>query len=369
MQNTETNRILIINPGSTSTKIAVFDGDEELFTEVIRHDKAELDACGSIRGQKEVRLRSILNAMESNHVTIESLSAVAARGGLLRPIKSGVYAVNENMLSDLQTLPKAALHASSLSAVIAKEIANQVGVEAYIVDPVVVDEMEPCARLTGLPEIESMSIVHALNQKAIARRFAKEQGVPYECLRLIVAHMGGGISVGAHRQGRIIDTNDALTGEGPFTPERAGQLPSVALIALCFSGKYTEQELSDMVMRNGGMQRYIGTNDMRVAEKMIQDGDEKAKLVVESMAYQVSKEIGAMAAVLDGRVDAIALTGGLAYSEIFTDLIKQRVSAFAPVLLYPGEDEMLALANGVIRVLRGQETPMEYTALNWSRQS
>jgi butyrate kinase len=352
--------ILAINPGSTSTKIAVFEDDTEFFTKVIRHDKAELDACGSIPNQKDIRLRSIIRALADHDIPIDSLSAIAARGGLIKPIEGGVYAVNEPLLNDLNTMEKASMHASSLGGIIAREIADRTEIDAYIVDPVVVDEMEPIARLAGTPEIKRVSIVHALNQKEIARRYAKDQGTAYESLRLVVAHMGGGVSVAAHQYGRMIDTNDALTGEGPFTPERTGGLPAVALIQLCSSGKYTEKELSDLVTRNGGMQSYIGTNDLRVVEKMIEDGDRQAELVVEAMAYQISKEIGAMIAVQSGEVDAILLTGGLSYSEYFTGLIKKRVSNFAPVHIYPGEDEMLALKNGVMRVMTGKETAKEY---------
>lgn len=352
-------RILVINPGSTSTKIAVFDGDENLFVDTIRHDKETLDACGSIPEQKEFRLKEVMNALAKRDVAVESLSAVACRGGLLRPLKSGVYHVNDNMLEDLK-LPFAAGHASSLAAIIGKSIADQVGIKAYIADPVVVDELEDAARLTGTPLIERRCTWHALNQKEIARRYAAEQGKKYNELRLIVCHMGGGVTVGAHKYGEVVDVNDGLNGEGPFSPERTGGVVAVPLIRLCYSGKYTEQEMVNLITRQGGVQSYIGTNDMRDAEKMVADGNEEAKLVIEAMAFQIAKQIGSMAAVLSGEVDAILLTGGIAYSDLVTGLITERVKNFAPVFRYPGEDEMAALKNGVTRVLDGEEEAFEY---------
>ena len=354
-----TFRILTVNPGSTSTKFALYDNKKEILVKVKRHTREELDKCGSILNQKTIRLESILDELNFHEVDISTIDAIAGRGGLLKPIESGTYLINEEMLKDLNN-STASVHASSLGAIIASEFAKKVNIPAFVVDPIVVDEMDPCAKITGMPGIDRSSVFHALNQKAIARRAAKEIGKPYENTRLVVVHLGGGITVGAHRYGRVIDVNDALSGEGPFTPERTGCIPAVPLIKMCFSGEYSEKELIDKVTKNGGMRGYLGTNDLQVAQKMINDGDEFAALVVDSMAYQVCKEIGAMTVVLEGRVDGIILTGGLSYSNRFTGTIKQRVDNLAPIYVYPGEDEMVALMSGVLRVLKGEENTMKY---------
>ncbi len=347
-------RVLTINPGSTSTKFAIYDDDESIFIHTIRHSKTDLSGFPTPAAQKDYRKQCILEVLQQVGMDLQSLDAVAGRGGLLKPMESGVYLVNEAMLNDLQS-PAASIHASALGAIIAHEIAAEQNINAYVVDPVVVDEMDRNAKLTGLPGVERTSIFHALNQKAIARKLSANIGKPYENCRLIIAHLGGGITIGAHRYGRVIDVNDALAGEGAFTPERSGSIPALPLIKMCFSGEYTEQEMIDKVVKNGGIQGYLGTNDIRKVEKMMNNGDEFAALVLDSMAYQVSKEIGAMCAVLEGRVDAIILTGGLANSIRFTGAIKQRVDRLAQVYVFPGEDEMQALMAGVLRVLRGQE--------------
>jgi butyrate kinase len=354
-----TFRILTINPGSTSTKFAVYDNEMPILVHTVRHDGQTLAEIGAILEQKNLCKESILSILSAANVPLESIDAIAGRGGLLKPIESGTYLINNTMLQDLHTAT-AAIHASALGAIIASEIANEVGVPAYVVDPIVVDEMDRHAKLTGLPGIERSSVFHALNQKAIAKRLATELNAPYENLRFVVAHLGGGITIGAHQYGRVIDVNDALAGEGPFTPERTGNLPIVPIIKMCFSGEYTEAEMIDRITKNGGMQAYLGTNDVRKVQKMISEGDDFAALVLDSMAYQVSKEIGAMVAVLEGEADAIILTGGLAYSNRFTGSIKQRVDKLAPVHVFPGEDEMLALMEGVLRVLQGKETPAVY---------
>lgn len=358
-QSNERFRILAVNPGSTSTKVSVYENEDPLFVEIARHTRGELDACGSILGQRDLRLHFILDTLHKKEIPLETIDVVVGRGGLVEPIDSGVYVINENMISDL-THSDAAAHASVLGGLIAYDIGQQLHIPAYVVDPIVVDELDQYAKLTGFPGIERRSIFHALNQKAVARRCAASMGEPYENCRFIVAHMGGGITVGAHRYGRVIDVNDALFGEGAFTPERTGSIPALPLIELCFSGAYTQQELKDIVTKKGGMTAYLGTNDLRKCEKLIKEGDEYAALVLESMAYQVSKEIGAMTAALEGRVDAIILTGGLAHSTRFTGAIKQRVGLIAPVKVYPGEDEMMALVDGALRVLRGQATAVEY---------
>lgn len=352
-------RTLIINPGSTSTKFAVYDDEAAIFTRVIRHDEGALSALGPILGQKDYRKNCILSSLREAGVAEQTLDAVAGRGGLLRPIESGTYLINRRMLEDLHSA-SAAIHASALGAIIAAEIAADYAIPAYVVDPIVVDEMDRNAKLTGMPGVERSSVFHALNQKAVARRLADALGKPYENARLVVAHLGGGITVGAHRYGRVIDVNDALSGEGPFTPERTGGIPALPLIGMCFSGEYTERELIEKVTQKGGMLAYLGTNDLRAVQKMINDGDEFAALVLDSMAYQVAKEIGAMTAVLEGQVDAIVLTGGLAFSNRFTGAIKQRVDKLAPVHVFAGEDEMRALMGGVLRVLRGQEPVAQY---------
>jgi butyrate kinase len=366
-------RILAINPGSTSTKLGLYDNEKALFTKIIRHNEEEALNSGAVSGgnggapransileQKELRRDCVIKALEEAEASPASLDAVAGRGGLLKPIESGVYVINDKMLEDLHTAT-AAVHASALGAIIAAEIAGPLSIPAYVVDPVVVDEMDRNAKLTGMPGVERSSVFHALNQKAIARRLAAELNMPYENARFIVAHLGGGITVGAHRYGRVIDVNDGVSGEGAFTPERTGGIPAVPLINMCFSGEYTETEMIEKVTKKGGMQAYLGTGDLRNVQKMINDGDEFAALVLDSMAYQVSKEIGAMAAVLEGLVDAIILTGGLAHSTRFTGAIKQRVDKLAPVHVFPGEDEMTALVNGVLRVLRGEEQPARYS--------
>ena len=359
-----TFRILAINPGSTSTKFSLYDDEIRVITKNISHDTAQLAQFGSVLNQKEFRKNCIMKSLLSCEVDTSSIDAIAGRGGLLKPIASGVYFINKKMIDDLNGAA-ASIHASALGAIIASEIASDLEtqertVNAYVVDPIVVDEMDRNAKLTGMPGIERSSVFHALNQKAIAKRLAKQLGKPYENARFIVAHLGGGITIGAHRYGRVIDVNDALAGEGPFTPERTGAVPLIPVINMCYSGEYTQKEMIEKVTKCGGMKAYLGTNDETEVEKMINDGDDFAALVSDSMAYQVSKEIGAMTAVLEGLVDAIILTGGLAYSNRFTGAIKQRVDKLAPVYVFPGEDEMLALASGVLRVLREEEKALRY---------
>ena len=347
-------RILTVNPGSTSTKFAVYDNESAILTQILRHDESQLSQFESILEQKEFRKSCIISALAQAGIPEQSLDAVSGRGGLLKPVESGTYLINDVMLGDLQSAT-ASIHASALGAIIAAEIAKTLSIPAYVVDPIVVDEMDRNAKLTGMPGIERSSVFHALNQKAVARRLSEKIGKPYENLRAVVAHLGGGITVGAHRYGRVIDVNDAISGEGAFTPERTGGVPAIPLIKMCFSGEYTEKEMIDKVSKRGGVLAYLGTNDLRSVQKMINEGDEFAASVLDSMAYQVSKEIGAMAAVLEGLVDAIILTGGLAHSNRFTGAIKQRVDKLAPVYVFAGEDEMHALLSGALRVLRGEE--------------
>ncbi|MBM7616176.1 butyrate kinase [Alkaliphilus hydrothermalis] len=355
----EIYRILTINPGSTSTKIAIFDNEKPVFEEVLRHSTEEIEKYETIFDQYEFRKGVILETLNEKGINLTKLAAVVGRGGLLKPIAGGTYKVDENMLKDLKVGVLGA-HASNLGGVIAYEIAGQLNIPSFIVDPVVVDEMHDVARISGMPEIERKSIFHALNQKAVARRAAKEAGKKYEDMNYIVAHLGGGISVGAHQKGRVIDVNNALDGEGPFSPERAGGLPVGDLAKLCFSGKYTHAEIKKKITGAGGLVAYLGTNDGRDVKKMMDAGDEKAEIVYKAMAYQVAKEIGSCAAVLKGQIDAIILTGGIAYDKMFTQWIIDSVAFLGEVIIHPGEDEMIALAEGGLRVLRGEEEAKSY---------
>lgn len=353
-------KILVINPGSTSTKIGVYEDETQLFEKTLRHSTEEISQYPTIVDQKDFRKKVILDFLEENNFDIHDLSVVVGRGGLLKPIPSGTYSVTDDLLHDLY-IGKQGQHASNLGGILAKEIGDSLGVPSYIVDPVVVDEMEDVARYSGVPELPRISIFHALNQKAVAKRYAKEQGVPYENLRLIVAHMGGGVSVGAHAGGRVIDVNNTLDGDGPFSPERAGSVPVGALIKLCFSGKYTEKEVYKKIVGGGGMNAYMGTNDMRTIEDAaFKENDPKAKALVDAFCYQVSKEIGAMAAVLGGKVDQIILTGGIAYGKPITAAIEEHVGFISKITVIPGEDELLALAQGALRVLNGEEEAKVY---------
>lgn len=355
----DTFRILAINPGSTSTKIAIYDNEKEVFETTLRHQSEEINAFETIFAQYDFRKKVILDALNEAGINLTKLSAVVGRGGLLKPIKGGTYAVDELMLEDLK-IGVLGEHASNLGGVIAHEIASLLHIPSFIVDPVVVDEMQDVARISGMPEIERKSIFHALNQKAVARRAAKEMGKSYESCNFIVAHLGGGISVGAHRKGAVVDVNNALDGDGPFSPERSGGLPVGDLAKLCFSGKYTHNEIKKLIKGQGGMVAYLDTNDGRDAIKMIQEGDENAKVVFHAMAYQVAKEIGMCATVLKGDIDAIILTGGLAYGEMLIGWIKESVEFLGKIIVYPGEDEMSALALGGLRVLRGEEVAQSY---------
>jgi butyrate kinase len=297
--------------------------------------------------------------LDEQGVRLDSLDAVVGRGGILRPNPSGTYLVSEKMLDELRH-PKEREHASNLGAIIADEIAQRAGVPAFIVDPVCVDEFDEIARISGLSEIERRSLSHALNLKVAARRVARELGKRYDEVNLVVAHLGGGISVSAHRRGRMIDVNQALDGTGPFAPERAGGLPVGDVIRLCYSGRYTYEEMSKKIAGRGGLVAHLGTNDARQVERRIEEGDQHARLIYQAMAYQIAKEIGLMATVLKGDVDAIVLTGGLARSDMLVDWIVERVEWIAPAMIYPGEDEMLAMAQGALRVLRGQEEARDY---------
>ena len=350
---------LIINPGSTSTKIGVFEDETLLFEETLRHSTEEIAQYASIVDQKDFRKQIILDLLKEKDFDIRSLQVIVGRGGMLKPIPGGTYAVSDDLLHDLK-IGKQGQHASNLGGILAREIGDEIGVPSYIVDPVVVDELMPIARYSGVPELPRTSVFHALNQKAVAKRYAKEKGVSYESLNLIVVHMGGGVSVGAHEKGRVIDVFNALDGDGAFSPERAGAVPSGALIRMCFSGEYTEKEVYKKIVGGGGFNAYLGTNDMRDVAKMIDEGDTHADEVREAFILQVCKNIGSMSCVLKGKVDAIIVTGGIAYNKAVVDKMEERAGFIAPFTVYPGEDELLALAQGALRVLNREEKAMEY---------
>ncbi len=355
--------ILVINPGSTSTKLALFEDESALVADTLHHTPEELASFSHILDQLPMRLDAVrgwlhaqLDHLSSTEGVAASLEAVAARGGLLRPLPSGTYLIDGEMLSDLRD-PDRRQHASNLAALIAAELMQEYGVPGYCTDPVCVDEMEDVARLSGLPELERHSLSHALSMKSVARRAAGELGGRYEDLNLVVVHLGGGISVSAHRQGRMVDVNNA-NDQGPFSPERVGTLPLTGLLELIRSGDAAS--LRRRFWGGGGLVAHLGTNDGQEVERRIATGDQKALLVYRAMAYQVSKEIGAMAAALGSRPDAVVLTGGLAHSEMFVGWIAQRVSFLGRILVYPGGEEMAALAAGTLRVQRGEEQAKRY---------
>lgn len=352
-------RVLSINPGSTSTKIGVYDDSELVFEHVVRYTSEELAPYEGVIGQYEFRQKGIMQILAEKGITLESLSAVVGRGGLLKPIPSGTYEVNEQMLADLKTEISGS-HASNLGGLLADQLAKVAGVPAFIVDPVVVDELEPVARITGRPEIMRRSIFHALNQKAVAKRLAKDLNRSYEELNLIVAHLGGGISVGCHKKGRVVEVNNTLDGEGPFSPERTGTVQGKQFAELILNEGWDLGQVAKAIAGQGGLVAHIGTSDVREVEKMATDGHEKASLVYEALIYQVSRYIAAAAIPVQGKVDYIILTGGIAYSQQLTSKIKANVEFIAPVIIMPGEDELQALAEGAIRVLSGQEKAQVY---------
>ena len=343
-------KILAINPGSTSTKIAVFEDKTEKFITTIRHTAEEIQDFEKITDQFAFRKNIIISELEKAGIDVYSLNIIVGRGGLVKPIPSGVYEVNDALKKDLVEC-KLGEHASNLGGLIAADIADEINkhfnnkeVKAVIVDPVVVDELQDVARISGHPLFERISIFHALNQKAIGREHARKLNKKYEELNLIIAHLGGGISVGAHQKGKVIDVNNALDGEGPFSPERSGSLPTGQLTKLCFSGKYTNKEIKEIIKGKGGLVGHLGTNSAYDVEMAAKAGDAKAILIQDAMSYQIAKEIGAMAAVLNGKVDGILITGGIAYNKDMIKYIDKMVGFIAPVTAYPGEDEMAALA-------------------------
>ncbi|MBC1645098.1 butyrate kinase [Listeria welshimeri] len=351
--------VLTINPGSTSTKLAVYQGDKVLFEETVRHTMQEFADFNNVQGQFDFRWQVLRRVIDAFGYDVNNLDAVVGRGGLLRPVAGGTYMVTEKMLADLKT-NKYGEHASNLGAMLAKKLADTLDIPSFIVDPVVVDEMQPIARFSGNELIARKSIFHALNHKAAGRKIAKKLGSDYEKLNFVIAHLGGGISVAAHRQGKAVDVNNALDGDGPFSPERSGSLPMNDFLEACFSGKWNKRELHDLIIGRGGMISYLGTNSMLEVEAKVKAGDEKAIQAFDAMAYQVSKEIGACSTVLHGKIDAIILTGGLARSDLFTSKIIEQTNWIASVIIEPGEDELEALNSGVQRVLAGLEKEKLY---------
>lgn len=354
-------RILAINPGSTSTKFAVYEDLQEIMSKTLRHEVDDLLQFSGLLEQYNYRKQLILDALAVAQIEVFSIDIFVGRGGLIKPIPGGVYRVNQSMIDDIKK-QRLGEHASNLGGILAKELAAEAGREneAYIVDPVVVDEMDDIARFSGNCLLPRISIFHALNQKAVARRYARENNKRYEDLNLIVAHLGGGITVGAHHKGKVIDVNNGLDGEGPFSPERSGTVPIGSLVKLCFSEKYDHIKIRKMIIGKGGLVSYLGTNSAVEVEDRIAVGDKHALAVYEAMAYQIAKEIGAYSVVLRGKIDAILITGGLAYSEKLINLITTRISFIAPCKIYPGEDEITALVEGVYYTAKGEIEVKEY---------
>lgn len=350
-------KVLAINPGSTSTKIALYEDEKELIVKTLDHPVEEIEKYEKIVDQFEMRKNVVLSFLKDNGYEVSILDAVVGRGGMLPPVKAGAYKVNKLMVDRLKNRPLME-HASNLGALIAYEIANLICKPAYIYDSVKVDELNPIARISGMPAIPRSSTSHVLNSRAMAIKLAKKYNKEFNEMNFVVAHMGGGVSLGVYEKGKLVDI--ISDDEGPFSPERSGRVHCRELINLCFSGKYNKKEISKMLSGNGGLKGYLGTVDAREVQKMIEDGNEEAKLIFEAMAYQIAKGIGELATVVKGKVDAIILTGGIAYSKMITSWISERVESIAPVEIMAGENEMESLALGTLRVLRQQETAMDY---------
>jgi butyrate kinase len=348
-------RILVINPGSTSTKIAVFDNDKQLFEETLKHSTEEIEVFDTVLGQYTFRKDAIIDALSKRRIELSSLDTIVGRGGVLQPIEGGTYILEDNLIEALKIGAIEKGHACNLAGLIANDIAKTLGIKAYIVDPPCVDELDDIARITGLKGTSRISMFHALNQKAVARRAAKKMGKRYDECNFIVAHVGGGISIGAHKKGRVIDVNNALDGDGPFSPERSGELPTGELVELCFSGKYSKQQIKKLLAGKGGIVSYLGINDVRIVQEMIKEGNQKAAIIYEAMIYQVAKAIGAMATVFMWDYDMIILTGGVAHSEMFGEKLRDRIKFLGDLEIFPGEDELIALAEGGLRILTGEE--------------
>ncbi len=353
-------KILVINPGSTSTKLALFNDIEKIFDKCLHHPVGELSGFARIVDQFEYRLEWILKLLKDENISLQDIDAYVGRGGLLKAIPGGTYKIDNEMLKDLRSGVQGE-HASNLGGILANALAQKYNKPAFIVDPVVVDELDEAARLSGHPQLTRKSIFHALNHKAVARKTAALLNKEYKNVNLIVAHLGGGISVAAHKKGRVVDVNNALDGEGPYSPERSGTLPAGDLVRLCFSGKFEQQQILKMITGKGGIVAYLGTNDIKeLQDKIRNKKDRNIEKILDGMVYQISKEIVSLAAVLKGKIDAIVLTGGIANNKLIIKQIKERISFLAPVYIFPGEEEMEALAHGVFRILSGQEKAKIY---------
>ena len=347
------HRLLVINVGSTSTKVAFFRGRDPEAVENIKYRAEDLAGFSSLEAQLSLRKEDVLKFLKNRKTGLNEMDMVVSRGGLGKPAPAGAYRIDDLMCRDLLE-GRYGKHPSALGPAMAFEFSKEFGMPAIVIDPPSTDEFEPLSRISGIPEIERKSAFHALNQKMAARKYAAELGKKYEEMDVVVAHLGGGITIGAHKRGRVIDCTHGL-GEGPLTPERAGALPTLDLLDLAFSGGLDKKQIQGRLVGQGGLAAYLGTTDAQKVEAMVSDGDEKAKLIFEAMAYQIAKDIGAMAVVLTGQIDGIIITGGLAHSVTLTNWIKERVGFLALVLVYPGEDEMAALAEGGLRVLRSEE--------------
>ncbi len=351
-------KLLIINPGSTSTKIAIYEDEQPVFEQSLKHSTEELKNYDSIPDQYDFRKALILKTLKEQSIDLADIALIIARGGLIKAIPSGIYEVDDAMLFDL-TVGIQGQHASNLGGLIARKIADELGIKAYIADPVVVDEMEEIAKITGVPELRRLSLFHALNQKAVSRRVARELGKSYDDCSFIVAHLGGGVSVGAHKNGRVIDVNNALLGDGPFSPERAGTVPTGQLINLCYSG-FQKRDIEKKFVGNAGLTAYLGTSDAIEINRRIDEGDSYALHIYEAMAYNIAKEIGALATVLNGEIDRIIITGGLAFDKRIVRLISDRVGFIAPIAVIPGEEEIKALAEMGLALLKGEIQARHY---------
>lgn len=350
-------KILTINPGSTSTKISIFEDTNLLFEEVLRHPAEELSEYPTLKDQYEYRENMITDFIKSKGFSMKDIDAIGARGGLIGPIEGGTYKIDEKLAERLGTN---IVHASNLAGLIAYDLTKHYNIPSFITNPVTVDEMSDIAKITGVPGVMRKSKFHALNQKAVAGKVATKLGKNYDECNLIVVHLGGGVSIGAHSKGKVIDVNNCIDGDGPMSPNRAGSLPVESVIELCFNGKYTESSLKTYVSSEAGLWAYLGTSDTRDVQKMIAEGNKEAEKLYQAFAYQVAKSIGAMATVLKGDIDAIVITGGIAYSDQFVGMIKERISFIGKIIVMPGEEEMLALAEGALRVMNGEEKAKIY---------
>jgi butyrate kinase len=351
-------KVLVINPGSTSTKFAVFHGNEPIFTQTIRHKDEDLINYPSVADQLDYRLELLLEELKSQQIELSMLNGIVGRGGFLKPLESGTYLVNEEMLHDLRSA-RYGEHASNLGAMMAHKLGTVCNVPSFIVDPIVVDEFEETSRISGIPDIERISNLHALNIKAVSRKVASQLEAPYESFNFVIAHIGGGISVAAQKKGRLVDVNNA-NNEGPFSPERAGGVPAYQLVKLCYSGKYSEKEMLDLLTKKGGLYAYLGTKNALDAENRALAGEKEANLVLDAMIHQIAKEIGAMSTVLDGEIDGIILTGGICYSDFLVTKLRKKVSFLGDIYVVPGEEELEALAEGALRVLTKVEVAKNY---------